>query len=315
MRLHARRHRRLVRRRRPRQVRRQRRHLGGPADEHVGAQPERPLHRPPALGDSTLPLPERGNGVPDVLDEARWELEWMLTMQVPAGEPLAGMVHHKVHDNEWTGLPLDPAADDKVRELHRPSTAATLNLAAVAAQGARIFERYDRPFAGELLAAARRAWTAAERQPGALRPGRRRQLRRRAVRRLERDRRVLLGRGRALRDDRRAAVQAGRARLAAPRAGPVPGRRVRLADDGAARPASTWRRSPNGLPERWRIRSWVLEGADAILALQDAAAVGPAVRPGDATSGRGARRPRSSTTWSCWRRPTTSRSRTGTATA
>ncbi len=70
-------------------------------------------------------VPERGNGVPDVLDEARWELEWMLTMQVPAGEPLAGMVHHKVHDNQWTGLPLDPAADDKMRELHRPSTAAT----------------------------------------------------------------------------------------------------------------------------------------------------------------------------------------------
>ena len=97
-----------------------------------------------ALGDSTLPLPERGNDVPDVLDEARWELEWMLTMQVPAGKPLAGMVHHKVHDHQWTGLPLDPAADDKVRELHRPSTAATLNLAAVAAQGARIFDAVRR---------------------------------------------------------------------------------------------------------------------------------------------------------------------------
>jgi hypothetical protein len=46
-----------------------------------------------------------------------------------AGESLAGMVHHKVHDNAWTGLPLDPAADPMPRELHRPSTAATLNLA------------------------------------------------------------------------------------------------------------------------------------------------------------------------------------------
>ena len=70
---------------------------------------------PGALDDGTLAVPERGNGVPDMLDEARWELEWMLTMQVPAGEPLAGMVHHKIHDNAWTGLPLDPAADPMPR--------------------------------------------------------------------------------------------------------------------------------------------------------------------------------------------------------
>jgi endoglucanase len=118
-----------------------------------------------ALGDGSLRVPERGNRVPDVLDEARWELEWMLTMQVPAGEPLAGMVHHKVHDNAWTGLPLDPAADPMPRELHRPSTAATLNLAAVAAQGARVFERYDPAFAARLLRAARTAWSAAESNP------------------------------------------------------------------------------------------------------------------------------------------------------
>lgn len=123
-----------------------------------------------ALGDRTLPIPERGNRVPDVLDEARWELEWMLKMQVPAGKPLAGMVHHKVHDSEWTGLPLAPAADDKQRELHRPSTAATLNLAAVAAQGSRIFERYDRSFSTKLLNAARRAWTAANANPALYAP-------------------------------------------------------------------------------------------------------------------------------------------------
>ena len=123
-----------------------------------------------ALGDSTLRVPEQGNGVPDVLDEARWELEWMLTMQVPEGEPLAGMVHHKIHDNAWTGLPLDPAADPMLRELHRPSTAATLNFAAVAAQGARIFKAYERDFAGELLDAARVAWEAAHANPILLAP-------------------------------------------------------------------------------------------------------------------------------------------------
>ena len=43
-----------------------------------------------ALGDSTLPVPERGNAVPDVLDEARWELEWMLKMQVPGRQAAGG---------------------------------------------------------------------------------------------------------------------------------------------------------------------------------------------------------------------------------
>ncbi|BDZ43073.1 hypothetical protein GCM10025865_23720 [Paraoerskovia sediminicola] len=114
-----------------------------------------------ALADGTLDVPEVDNGVPDVLDEARWELEFMQSMMVPDGEPLAGMVHHKIHDYGWTGLPLAPADDPKVRYLHRPSTAATLNLAASAAQGARLFAPYDADYAAELLVDARTAWDAA----------------------------------------------------------------------------------------------------------------------------------------------------------
>jgi endoglucanase len=123
-----------------------------------------------ALGDSTLRVPERGNKVPDILDEARWQLEFMLKMQVPAGQPYAGMAYHKVHDNAWTGLPLAPAADNKLRELHRPSTAAALNLAAAAAQGARLFQRYDRAFAARLLTAARTAYAAAKANPALYAP-------------------------------------------------------------------------------------------------------------------------------------------------
>lgn len=120
-----------------------------------------PTATPGALDDGTLAIPESANGVPDVLDEARWELEWMLKMQVPAGEQYAGMVHHKVQDDGWTGLPLLPSDDAKPRELHRPSTAATLNLAAVAAQGARLFQSFDPEFAATLLAAAESTYAAA----------------------------------------------------------------------------------------------------------------------------------------------------------
>jgi endoglucanase len=123
-----------------------------------------------ALGDSTLRVPERGNRVPDVLDEARWELEWLLKMQVPAGEQYAGMAFHKVADVDWTGLPLAPADDPQKRVLYRPSTAATLNLAAAAAQGARLFTKYDRAFAARLLAASRTAYAAALRTPALYAP-------------------------------------------------------------------------------------------------------------------------------------------------
>ncbi|MDR7279553.1 glycoside hydrolase family 9 protein [Catenuloplanes atrovinosus] len=129
------------------------------------------FERAPALhGDGALSLPESGNGVPDILDEARWEQEFLLSMQVPAGEERAGMAHHKIHDAAWTGLPLLPHLDPQPRELHAPSTAATLNLAATAAQAARVFAGYDDEFAARNLAAARTAWAAAVANPAIYAP-------------------------------------------------------------------------------------------------------------------------------------------------
>ncbi|AJF69025.1 glycoside hydrolase family 9 protein [Streptomyces vietnamensis] len=126
--------------------------------------------RDAALGDSTLRVPERGNGMPDVLDEARWELDFLMRMQVSEGRPYAGMAFHKVHDAAWTGMPLRPDQDAQPRELHRPSTAATLNLAAAAAQCARVFRPYDSAYADRCLSAARRAWTAAQANPALYAP-------------------------------------------------------------------------------------------------------------------------------------------------
>jgi len=123
-----------------------------------------------ALGDSTLKIPESGNGIPDILDEARWELDFIAAMTVPEGQPLAGMVHHKIHDNEWTGLPTLPHLDDKLRELHRPSTAATLNAAAVFAQASRLFARFDSDYATTLANRAVSAFAAAEANPAIFAP-------------------------------------------------------------------------------------------------------------------------------------------------
>ena len=142
---------------------------GGLAVSQLFGTWERAKHsrngNPKALGDGTLSIPENNNGVPDVLDEARWEMEFLLRMQVPAGRPLAGMAFHKIHDKAWTGLPMAPQDDPQPRELHRPSTAATLNLAAAGAQCARVFAPYDKAFANRCLGAAKTAWAAAKRHP------------------------------------------------------------------------------------------------------------------------------------------------------
>ena len=105
---------------------------------------------------------------PSIEEEAGWQVDWLLRMQVPDGEQHAGMAFHRVHDAYWTPLPLLPHDDPAPRVLHRPSTAATLHLAAVAAQASRRCgdpARRDR-----LLTAARTAWAAAERGPTLLAP-------------------------------------------------------------------------------------------------------------------------------------------------
>lgn len=133
------------------------------------------------FADGTRAIPENHNGVSDLLDEARWELEFFLKMQVPQGTHLlapvgakrpaaglkfvdidaSGMVHHKVADEHWTPLPTRPDRDPLRRVLAPPTTGATLNFAAVTAQCARIWRTIDPAFAARCLSASERAWAAA----------------------------------------------------------------------------------------------------------------------------------------------------------
>ncbi len=86
-------------------------------------------------------------------------------MQVPDGAPLAGMAFHRVHGTEWSPVPGWAHEDPTERVLHRPSTPATLQLAAAAAHGARHFGETDPVYARRLLAAASTAYAAAARHP------------------------------------------------------------------------------------------------------------------------------------------------------
>ena len=137
------------------------------------------------FGDGSARIPEAGNSIPDLLDETRWEMDFFLKMQAPEGShqmlpvgqrrnqsrmtftnvDTSGMAHHKVADRKWTGLPMRPDRDPEPRLLFPPSTGATLNLAATAAQCARIWRDIDPAFSSRCLAAAKRAWTAANRNP------------------------------------------------------------------------------------------------------------------------------------------------------
>lgn len=117
------------------------------------------------LGQKILRTANSQPRLPDVLAEAKWELDFLMRMQVPEGQKYAGLVHHKIHGIEWNGLPLWPHKDPVPRALHRPSTAATLNLAATTAQAARLFKPYDPAYAEKLLQVAKRSYAAARKTP------------------------------------------------------------------------------------------------------------------------------------------------------
>ena len=122
-----------------------------------------------AYADGTMLIPENSNGIPDLLDESRWEMEWMLKMIVDSGD-YKGMAYHKAHDEKWTALGIAPADDDMKRIVKPPTTAATLNLAACGAQAARLWKDIDSDFAAECLEAAENAFNAAKKHPAMYAP-------------------------------------------------------------------------------------------------------------------------------------------------
>ncbi|MCQ2433731.1 MAG: glycoside hydrolase family 9 protein [Oscillospiraceae bacterium] len=138
------------------------------------------------FGDSSksMVVPEAGNKYPDLLDEARVELEWFFKMMVdgsykmskyegPKGGSDTGvyknMVYHKLHDHKWTGLATKAwDYEDEwgtKRIVKPPSVCATLNVAACAAQAARLWKGIDDSFADECLENAKLTYEAAKANP------------------------------------------------------------------------------------------------------------------------------------------------------
>lgn len=106
----------------------------------------------PKKFNDSLGITESGNGVPDILDEARYELDWLLKMQDEA----SGGVYHKV---TCANFPETVMPEKETEELiiAPVSNAATGDFAAVMAMAARVYEAQDKEFAKTCLAAAKKA--------------------------------------------------------------------------------------------------------------------------------------------------------------
>lgn len=112
--------------------------------------------------DDALGIPESGNKVPDLLDEARYELEWMLKMQ----DSKTGGVYHKVTCASFPGDDVLPQ-DEKEELIIAPiSIAATYDFAAVMAEASTLYADFDKAFAEKCLAAATKAMDYAEKDEG-----------------------------------------------------------------------------------------------------------------------------------------------------
>lgn len=102
----------------------------------------------PNAFDDDLGIPESGNGIPDVLDEVRFEMDWLFKMQAPDGG-----VYHKVTCANFPGFVM-PEEETEELIVTPVSTTATGDFAAVMAMASYIYADIDPEFAAKCLDAA-----------------------------------------------------------------------------------------------------------------------------------------------------------------
>lgn len=130
----------------------------GPAGHDVVELLNAYRERPGVWGDD-WGIPESGDGVPDLLNEVKWELDWLERMQNPDGSVLAELVAE----------PASPPSSARGQSLWCPPTSfATTSAAAAFALAAKVYASADPRFAAyarDLAGRAARAWTWARAHP------------------------------------------------------------------------------------------------------------------------------------------------------
>ena len=113
---------------------------------------------PKMFGDN-IGIPESGNGTPDILDEAKYELDWMFKMQRNDGG-----VYHKV---SCAGFPSYCMPQEETDELivTPVSSTATADFCAAMALAGQVYKDINKDFADKCTAAAEKAWGYLEQNP------------------------------------------------------------------------------------------------------------------------------------------------------
>lgn len=114
---------------------------------------------PHQFWDGQLNIPESGNGIPDLLDEMKFGLDWMLHMQRSDGA-----VYRKLSGEEWP-IGLSPDEDVQTRYIYGISTPETAKFAGAMAMAERIYQPFNAELAQRYLAAAEKAWRFLTHQP------------------------------------------------------------------------------------------------------------------------------------------------------
>jgi endoglucanase len=109
-------------------------------------------NNPKAFLDRQLTIPESGNGIPDLLDEMRVGLDWMLSMQRSDGA-----IYRKLSGKKWQPI-VSPDEDNQPRFIYGISTPETAKFAAAMAIAARVYAALQPQQSTLYLKAARRAW-------------------------------------------------------------------------------------------------------------------------------------------------------------
>lgn len=106
----------------------------------------------PSYWGDNADIPESGNGIPDILDEVRYELDWMLKMQ----DEDSGGVYHKVTCKNFPETVM-PEDETDTLYLSPISQTATGDFAAVMARASQVYKKIDPEFSKKALAAAEKA--------------------------------------------------------------------------------------------------------------------------------------------------------------
>ena len=110
-------------------------------------------HYPEIFDTLEINIPESGNGIPDILNEVKYNIDWMLEMQ----DPDDGGVYHKLTNASFDGV-IMPDEAVQPRYVVQKTTAAALNFAAVTAQASRIYKKFLPDFSEKCLKAAKSAY-------------------------------------------------------------------------------------------------------------------------------------------------------------